>query len=121
MVNFLNYDNLPVHVLKRISPYVDRLAAKEIPPLCTETLFSEAFGLLQGIKRIIASQVPPDPNAIKLQPVPPGCFSKIPETALRPAQSDLDAHHARNMAMLSSLMRQMEILRNQDLDDFWER
>ena len=124
MIQVGSYHNLSAEALRRIKPYAEKLAEREITPECPITPVTEEQALLRKIGRIVFSDTVTIPAGINLIPMKQGDTSSqatyIPMTQaqIESRRNEFAEIHARQMSMLSSIFRQIEVLRTNDASVF---
>ena len=120
MITVGSYNNLSVETLNRIRPYVEQLKGREITPeQCPVTPLTDEQVLLRGINRIVSREITNVPASFFAGTFKQGCPSTETSPITTPmSNSQIEAFrremaeaHARSMSMLSSIFRQLEVLK----------
>ena len=119
------YNNLSAETLRRIKPYAEQLSGREVRPECLTTPITEEQALLRSIGRIVWREIAAFPSGAAVKPMTHNTQSSLsaapaPQTVADVRKREFAESHARNMSMLSSVFRQLEVLRTNGADVFDE-
>ena len=118
------HHNLSVETLRRIKPYAEKLAGRDITVPTMESPMTDEQALVRKIGRIIFSDIasfaPGTPVIQMSLSSQPSSAPPLTQEGIDRGNENLRASHARSMAMLPSIFKQLDILRTNGEDVFNE-